>query len=469
VSLLDRLTGSRPPERMTTDEYVQMYNQFSFNGLSYGFGPMTSGIQQTLAGKSTMMAPNTYAGMASHAFGANAVVFACMMVRQLVFSSIRFQWRRVRNGKPSDTYGSRDLALLERPWPGGTTQDLLSQMIQHADLSGNAYVAKIDGELVVMRPDWVDVVLEERWTRGGISEVGGGPVGWRKVGYLYWQDGRGAEKNPVGFLAEDVAHFAPIPDPFNPYRGMSWLTPVVREIQSDQDMTKHKAKYFSNGATVNLVIKHNQAANPEAIRKWMDEIDSKHSGVDNAWKNLNLYPGADATAIGSNLKDAEFPDVQAAGEVRIAAAAGVPPIIVGFSKGLDSGTYANYGMARRRFADATAHPLWQNLAGSLEQLFPPLDSSSHLWYDASDVPFLREDEKDAADIQQVRATTIASLIASGFTPESAVAAVEANDFIGLLEHTGLTSVQLQKPGAETPAPQDNQTGGSNDDNVDSDT
>ncbi len=77
---------------------------------------------------------------------------------------------------------------------------------------------------------------------------------------------------------------------------------------------------------------------------------------------------------------------------------------------------------------------------------PPPDSGSRLWYDATDVPFLREDERDAADIQQVRAATIASLIASGFTAESAVAAVESNDFIGLLKHTGLTSVQLQKPG-----------------------
>ena len=48
--------------------------------------------------------------------------------------------------------------------------------------------------------------------------------------------------------------------------------------------------------------------------------------------------------------------------------------------------------------------------------------------------------------------TIASLISSGFYPESAVSAVEANDFIGLLQHTGLTSVQLQKPGTTQEKP-----------------
>jgi hypothetical protein len=84
-----------------------------------------------------------------------------------------------------------------------------------------------------------------------------------------------------------------------------------------------------------------------------------------------------------------------------------------------------------------------------------------LWYDADNVPFLREDEKDAAEIQGARATTIAGLITAGFTPESVVKAVEAGDY-RLLQHTGLYSVQLQAPGGSTvdasgdtsPAPND---------------
>ena len=152
------------------------------------------------------------------------------------------------------------------------------------------------------------------------------------------------------------------------------------------------------------------------------------------------------------MKDIDFKSVRGGGETRIAAAAGVPPVIVGLSEGLAAATYSNYGQARRRLADGTAHPLWQNMAGSFERLVPPPDGASRLWYDANDVPFLREDEKDAAEIQQVRAATIASLISSGFYPESAVSAVEANDFIGLLQHTGLTSVQLQKPGTTQEKP-----------------
>lgn len=435
---------------MNVDEYAQLYNQFSFNGIGYGYGPAT--VQQTLAGQVTEMAPNTFVGLASHAYQSNGVVFACMLVRQLVFSSVRFRYQRIRDGKPSDMFGTKDLRLVERPWTGGTTQDMLSRMIQDADLAGNSYWTVIGGEFVRMRPDWVDVIVEERQMPDGR-----GQVGHRKVGYLYWEGGRGVERDPVPLLADEVAHFAPIPDPLASYRGMSWLTPVLREIQADQAMTKHQRKFFDNGATPNLIIKHNPLADRAAIIKWTQELESNHVGVDNAWKNLNLYPGADATPVGANLKEIDFGDVRAGGEVRIAAAAGVPPVIVGLSKGLDSSTYSNYSQARRRLADGTAHPLWENLAGSMEHVvgLPKNPDGTapddvRLWYDADNVPFLREDEKDAAEINKVRAETINTLITAGYEPDSVIAAVDSGDF-RLLKHTGLTSVQLLPPGqAATP-------------------
>ncbi|MGV0785118.1 phage portal protein [Mycolicibacterium sp. XJ775] len=443
--MIDRLRGAQPEQRMTMDEYAQLYNQFSFNGIGYGYGPTS--VQQTLSGQTTEMAPNNFVGLATHAYQANGVVFACMMVRQLVFSSVRFRYQRVRDGKPSDMFGAKELRLLERPWTGGTTQDMLSRMVQDADLAGNSYWTVISGEFVRMRPDWVDVIVEDRQMPDGR-----GQVGWRKVGYLYWEGGRGVERDPVALLADEVAHFAPIPDPLASFRGMSWLTPILREIQADQAMTKHQRKFFENGATPNMIIKHNPLADRDAILKWAAELASTHGGVDNAWKNLNLYPGADATVVGANLKDIDFGDVRAGGEVRVAAAAGVPPVIVGLSKGLDSSTYSNYSQARRRLADGTAHPLWENLAGSMEHVvgLPKNPDGSvpddvRLWYDADNVPFLREDEKDAAEINKVRAETINTLITAGYKPDSVVAAVDSGDF-RLLKHTGLTSVQLLPPG-----------------------
>jgi HK97 family phage prohead protease len=60
---------------------------------------------------------------------------------------------------------------------------------------------------------------------------------------------------------------------------------------------------------------------------------------------------------------------------------------------------------------------------------------------------LQEDEKDEAEIQQVQAATITTLVRDGFTADSAIKAVTNGD-MNLLQHTGMVSVQLQVPGAQ---------------------
>lgn len=447
ASLLARLKGGERsvPVITTIDDYAALLQQFQFGGYTY-----QTGLQQTLAGTDTERPSNNFAGLASGAYAANGVVFACMLVRQLVFSSPRFRWQRLRDGKPSDTFGSAELGLLERPWIGGTTQDLLSRMIQDADLAGNSYWVRQGNELIRLRPDWVEIVGQKRYMntdRAGRSR-GNGQVGWVKAGYLYTEGGRAATGDAVAFTVDEVCHFAPIPDPLAVFSGMSWLTPILREIQADHAMTRHQRKFFDHGATPNLVIKHDIGANMDKVKQFSEMMAEKHGGVENAYKTLHLYPGADITPVGANLKDIDFKSVRGGGETRIAAAAGVPPVIVGLSEGLAAATYSNYGQARRRLADGTAHPLWQNMAGSMEQIVPAPGLGTRLWYDAGDVPFLREDEADAATIAETKSRTIEAYIRSGYTPDSVVAAVNAND-LRLLVHSGLMSVQLQKPGADT--------------------
>lgn len=824
MNLLTRLTqGRRAEQRYTLEDYAGWLDSFAYNGLWY-----PAGLQQTLVGdprnEATERSSDGFQYVAATAYATNGVVFACMLVRMLVFSSIRFQWQRLRNGKPSDTYGTRDLRLLERPWPNGTTQDLLTRMIQDADLAGNSYwtvnssLARLGtqdpgSELVRLRPDWVEIVGRKRtMNRGRNSRTplvnrGEGFVGWEKVGYVYTEGGPGASE-PVVFTVDEVAHYAPIPDPMAVFTGMSWITPILREIQADKEMTRHQRKFFEQGApqpldakiltpdgwstmgdmrvgsrvigsdgkphevvavypqgvkdiyrvtfsggatvectrdhlwsvasiadrrkgitrtmtlgeiidggvryasgpakwsvplvtpvefdpqgdlpvhpyllgsllgdgsfrigngegsatitlathiddadeqqeaigvllpdgvqikrrdrggwsefrfvreagiyrnplaaairdlgllnklgyekliprrymlasvnervallqglldtdghvdkrqpntitftstsrdlaaqvaelanglggigtvrksreatgttraqwvaritrlpewitpfrlqrkvdvyrptrrggayryiqsvelvdrreaqciavdcddhlyvtdgyvlthnTPNMVIKHFpgapgvQGPSIDAIKRFAQELDKASAGTENAYKTLHLYPGAEATVVGANLRDIDFKEVRGGGETRIAAAAGVPPVIVGLSEGLEAATYSNYSQARRRFADGTMHPLWQNAAGTLEDVLTIPDDASRLWYDATHVPFLREDEKDAAEIARVRAETINSYITAGYEPDSVVAAVEADD-PRLLVHSGLYSVQLQQPGAE---------------------
>ena len=80
-----------------------------------------------------------------------------------------------------------------------------------------------------------------------------------------------------------------------------------------------------------------------------------------------------------------------------------------------------------------------------------MPSGAELWYDDRDISFLQEDQRDAAEIFQIEASTISSLVREGFTAESVQAATAAQDS-SLLVHTGLVSVQLQLPGTTATSP-----------------
>lgn len=467
ASLLGRALGRRgDSSRAITsiDDYAAaVAGQFSFGGFTYPLAGATTG---TYGSQPAERIPNDLVGYAQNAYQQNGIVFAVMSVRMLAFSAVRFQWQRLRSGQPSEMFGTPDLSLLERPWPGGTTQDLLSRVIQDADLVGNSYWVRTDAldsyspqttvsatvggaELVRLRPDWVQLLLTPRY-------LGGGQVGYQRVAYVYWEGGIDPAREPAVFRPAEVVHFAPNPDPLAPYRGMSWLTPVLREVVNDKAMGRHKSKFFEHAATPNISVALDKDVSIEAFKAFKEKMDLGHSGVDNAYKTLYLGGGADVRVIGADFQAMDFKSIQGHGETRIAAAAGVPPVIVGLSEGLAASTYSNYAQARRRFADGTMHPLWQNVAGSFASIISSPAGSApssglRLWYDARDVPFLREDRRDAAEILNTKTAAISALIMAGFTPESATRAVDAEDF-GLLNHTGLVSVQLYPPGTAPPGP-----------------
>ena len=419
---------------LSLDEAIAM---MSYQGTAYGL----PGLNQTLGGKAEEI-PANFAGYVEAAYKQNGVVFACMLARLLLFSEARFQFRRLSSGRPGELFGTAALEPLERPWANATTGDLLTRAIQDVDLAGNFYAVRRGPEIKRMRPDWVTIVLGSETDEA----VEAGDLDADVLGYVYHPGGRASGRKPVPLLPEQVAHFAPIPDPAASYRGMSWLTPIVREVIADGAATTHKLKFFENGATPNLVVSLDKDIDPKTFQDWVELFEGDHDGVLNAYKTLYMGGGATAEVVGANMRQLDFKNTQGAGETRIAAAAGVPPVIVGLSEGLAAATYSNYGQARRRFADGTIRPLWRNFAGSMATIVD-VPAGAELWYDDRDIPFLQEDVKDAAEVQSQEATTIKTLVEAGYEPDTVIAAVIAGDF-KLLKHSGLYSIQLQPPDPE---------------------
>jgi HK97 family phage portal protein len=361
----------------------------------------------------------------SSGYKGNGVIFAVILARMALFSEVRFAWR---NRATDAIFSNKALGLLQNPWTNGTTGELLARMEQDVSLAGNSYIYRANPlELQRLRPDWVSIVSD----RQGVA------------GYLYEPNGPNGGAATKFLLAEEVSHWSPIPDPMAAFRGMSWLTPILLEVQSDVAMTRHKQMFFERAATPNLLIKVDKKLDPESRARMRDELQARHEGLDNAYRSMLLEDGADATVIGSNMQAINFDVIQAAGENRIATAGGVPGIVVGLKEGLQAATYSNYAQAMRRFSDLFARPQWRTACASLEHLLevPP---GAELWYDASDIAALGDSNADAAKIMLDKSLAVVNLVRAGYEGAEVVKVVETGVGLENLPHTG----EVYYPGAQ---------------------
>lgn len=423
----------KAPEKRFGEELAQ---SFAYDGHQYQlFGYGSNAYQQS------EQIENDFVGYVNGAYKSNSVVFTAIQKRTALFSEARFQFQQMRGGRPGDLFGTAALSLLERPWPNGTTGELLGRMVQDTDLSGNFYALREPGRLRRLRPDWVRIILDAAPAVAEKSNV---------VGYAYYPGGIGVG-DPIPYGLSEVVHWSPIPDPEAQYRGMSWLNAVVREILADKAATEHKLKFFENGATLQTVLTLGESVTEDQFKTWVRKFREAHQGVRNAYEPLFLGGGADAKVVGADLKQVDFKVTQGAGETRIAAASGVGAVILALSEGLAGSSLnaGNFSAARRLVADTVLRPLWRSAAAALESVVQ-VPSGARLWYDERDIAFLREDLKDLAEIQSTEGATIRTLADGGFEPKSIVAAVVASDWT-LLKHTGLPSVQVQPGTIDEPA------------------
>lgn len=461
MGVLDRVNararGRVGESRSSIDQWISEYllpagmvNQFTYGGHMYGMNGMSgqAGPQFSYGASKAREFAGDLPGHTAAVKGCPPA-FAAQMVRALVLSQARFTFRNMRWSRtPRRTFGTRDLGLLERPWPNGTTGDLIGKMEWHAGLAGNSFVTnwQQDQRLRVLRPDWTALVYGSQRE----PDDPAGALDGVLLGYVYQNGGiRPDNQAPMETLpVSSVAHFAPLADPLNAALGMSWITPAIRAIQGDMLADQHKVTFFTNAATPNLVVKGITAATADQFKEIVEMLEEGHAGIANAYKTLYLASGADATVIGSNMAEMDFRAVQGAGETRISVLSRVPAALLGISEGLAGSSLnaGNFSAARRMFADTWIFPTLQNLASTLAPLVS-VPADAELWFDAADMPVLREDAKDAADIEEVKANTITSLVKDGFSPESAIIAVTTQDMTQLV-HTGLVSVQLQPPRTE---------------------
>ena len=438
-------------QRWSLADLASQVEHLWWNGNAYGL----IGSRNTMRGSMVEDIEPRFTQFVERIHRRHGVIAAAVVARSLILSQVRWRWR---NSTTKKLYGNRQLAPVERPAVPFTRSRLLMTAEAHVSYAGNAffYLPRGGAGVRLLRPDWMRIVLASRLEPNNPMAAHDADL----IGYLYQP---GASGQRYTLLPEEVAHWAPEPDPENWWRGEAWVTAVLRELAIDGQATDHIQAFFENAATPNIIYSFNKDVAPDDLRKFTRDFEAKYAGATNAYKSILIGGGADVVPVGSRIGDLALKELRGEMEGRVATRSRIPAVVLGVpTSAVTSGSSlnaGNYSETRRQWGDGWISPTIQGLCETVEHLVavPTNDRGypdSHLWYDPDEILFLQEDRLDAATIMQAKMSAVNTAVTAGFDPDAVIEAVETgtlNPMIG--RHNGLPSVQQQEgnPDAQPPA------------------
>src|SRR5829696_7901802 len=263
--------------------------------------------------------------------------YACVRVLADSISSLPLHaYRRTPQGRVPAGENSRIVQLLQRPSPGSTSVDLISQVMVHLNIYGDAFVGlyRSDGEIVqlgLIHPESVQVELQ----------------GQRVVYTL------STAKGLVEVGPEDILHVKGMS--LDGLRGLSPVTQCRIALGLSSSL-QQSAKTFTENASRPSGILSAPPSSGEALERLADRWGEENAGVEN-WHRVAVIAGEDIafTPLGFTADDAQFLQQRELSAREVARIFRVPAWAIDAPTG-DSLTYANTAQQNRALVDHSLRP-----------------------------------------------------------------------------------------------------------------
>ncbi len=248
--------------------------------------------------------------------------YACVRVLADSVASLPLHaYRRLPAGRVPAGDSSRIVQLLQRPSPGSTLSDLLSQVMVHLNVNGDAFIGKFrsDGEIVqlgLLDPTRVTVELR----------------GQRIVYTIDSPTGR-SEHGP-----EDILHIKGMSA--DGLRGMSPVTQCRLALSLSANLQTHARTYFENGSRPSGVLTVPPGTSADAVSAVGERWRGRHGGVENMHAVAVLQGDCSFTPIAFSADDSQFLQQRELSAREVARIFRVPGWAIGAGDG-SSMTYAN--------------------------------------------------------------------------------------------------------------------------------
>lgn len=325
----------------------------------------------------------TWGNLLTEAYKKNSAFLACISVYTRRFPEPPL--RLYKDEEELDTHPTR--ILIARPNPLMGEAELWQYTIAYAAIGGNAYWHKVRNNEQQVFQLWPHHV-------GNIMPVPGGD-NW--ISHYEYDAGDGRKQD---IPAEDIVHFKwSLPDPQQPWLAVPPIIAAAREVDTDNEATRYLYNLLKNDAVVRTAFvlpADNPTLDAAQFDRLKGQIESGYTG-DKRGRPALLEGGMDVKRLSLDLEEMAFEALHRIPETRIAAAMGVPAMLVGLQAGLERSTYSNMEEAVSDFTRGTLSPLWRSFASEIthdDDLNPGRERGESVAFDLAHVGSLQEDENE---------------------------------------------------------------------------